>query len=154
MFSPTIISFYLKLNLLLIEQAFNLYRDKDSKMRKLQGSMWHNNHKYSLKTLLTKIPENNWHWYIYEFCGVGIAPDNLNMLEFEENVSALDKGYLISWKDLQKLANSLDDIDSFFAAASLEGNAYETIISDGFTDFFCKLEVLDSTSWKIIINSE
>lgn len=123
-------------------------------MRKLQGSLWHNNHKYSLKALLIKIPENNWNWYIYEFCGVGIAPDNLNMPAFEEKVLSLDKGYLISWKELQKLANSLDDINTILAIASSENNSYKEISANNFTHFFCKIEVFDSTSWEIIINSE
>lgn len=40
------------------------------------------------------------------------------MSSFEEMVLSLDNGYLISWRDLQELADSLDDVDRFLAVAS------------------------------------
>ncbi|MGC7559720.1 hypothetical protein [Pasteurella sp. PK-2025] len=122
-------------------------------MKKIQGYMWNNDHKYELKELLEKIPDNNWDWYIYEFNGVGIAPNNLDMPSFEERVLSLDNGYFISWNDLKKLAYSLDDINTFLAVASLGINSYERINSDNFVDFFCKINLFDSTSWEIIINN-
>ena len=125
----------------------------DARMKKMQGNMWINEHKYELKELLRKVPENNWNWYIYEFNGVGTAPNNLDMPSFEEMVLSLDTGYLISWSDLKELAYSLDDIDTFLAVASSGVNSYDKIRSHDFVDFFCKIDLFDSSSWEIIINN-
>ena len=118
----------------------------------MQGCMWIGEYKYELKELLRKVPENNWNWYIYEFSAVGTAPNNLDMSSFEEMVLFLDNGYLISWRDLQELADSLDDVDRFLAVASLEVNSYKRIIENDFIDFFCQIDLFDSSSWEIIIN--
>ena len=108
-------------------------------MKRMQGCMWIGEYKYELKELLRKVPENNWNWYIYEFSAVGTAPNNLDMSSFEEMVLSSDNGYLISWRDLQELADSLDDVDRFLAVASPGGNSYKRIIENDFIDFFVKL---------------
>lgn len=123
-------------------------------MKKMQGYMWNNKRKYELKELLSKVPENNWNWYIYEFSGVGTAPENLDMPAFEDMVLSLDNGYLISWCDLKKLADSLDDIDTFLAVASPGINSYQKIKTSNFVDFFCKIDLFDSSSWEIILNEQ
>ena len=105
----------------------------------MQGCMWIGEYKYELKELLRKVPENNWNWHIYEFSAVGTAPNNLDMSSFEEMVLSSDNGYLISWRDLQELADSLDDVDRFLAVASPGGNSYKRIIENDFIDFFVKL---------------
>lgn len=121
-------------------------------MKRMQGCMWIGEYRYELKELLRKVPENNWNWYIYEFSTVGTAPNNLDMSSFEEMVLSLDNGYLISWRDLQELADSLDDIDRFLAVASPGSNSYKKIIENDFIDFFCQIDLFDSSSWEIIIN--
>ena len=75
----------------------------------------------------------------YEFSAVGTAPNNLDMSSFEEMVLSSDNGYLISWRDLQELADSLDDVDRFLAVASPGVNSYKRIIENDFIDFFVKL---------------
>lgn len=104
-------------------------------MKRVQGRMWIGEYKYELKELLRKVPKNNWNWYIYEFSAV----NNLDMSLFEEMVLSLDNGYLISWRDLQELAGSLDDVDRFLAVASPGVNSYKRIIENDFIYFFVKL---------------
>ena len=54
--------------------------------------------------------------------------------------------------ELKELADSLDDVDRFLAVASPEVNSYKRIIENDFIDFFCQIDLFDSSSWEIIIN--
>jgi hypothetical protein len=104
-----------------------------------------------LDELLAVIPENEWIWSIIEFYGIGEAPDDLSMDEFDELVRAKDSGFIMPWLKLKKFASSLDQtIDCLIVGAKSEKDILSAKLTrDDFTSCEIVLRAFDSTEWSV-----
>ena len=104
-----------------------------------------------LVDLLSVIPDNNWHWSILDFCGVGVLPIGLSMEEFEEKIRSAPKGYYFSWEKLKMFADHLEQTwDCLIVAVESENDLVaEELKADNFDRCVIVLIAFDSTSWSV-----
>jgi hypothetical protein len=104
-----------------------------------------------LAEVLAVIPENDLVWSILEFNGMGEAPDNLSMDEFEELVRRKTGGLMMSWGELKKLSDGFyQTIDCIVVGAKTEQdilNAHK--MGDDFSSCEVVLSAFDSTEWSV-----
>lgn len=104
-----------------------------------------------LSEVLSAIPDNNLVWSLVEFSGMGKAPDNLSMDEFENKIRMKPGGLIMSWQKLKEVANKLDQtIDCLIVGAKTDQdilNAY--LIENHFFSCEIILRVFDSTEWSV-----
>lgn len=120
-------------------------------IKSISGKMWCNGEKKNLRDLLVEIPENEWSWFIYEVYAVGEAPRGLTMPDFENLVLESDTGMQLSWYEIKKFAESLNDIDTCFLAALDKPVEYSRLESGDLTSCFAIINIFDSTTWEIKI---
>ncbi|MBI0552832.1 hypothetical protein [Pectobacterium parmentieri] len=121
-------------------------------MKVKMGKMFsHDNIKLQLNDLVKIIPDNNWIWYLYEIDGIGCALYDLSMPDFENLVLSEEYGLKMTWNEVKLLANSLDDIKTFFIVASSNLLSYEDVDIDELTNCFAVINVFDSSHWEIKI---
>ncbi len=60
-----------------------------------------------LGDFLSTVPENNWMWVVLDFYGIGNAPNDLSMDDFEKLVQSKSKGVAMTWSELKNFADSL-----------------------------------------------
>ena len=104
-----------------------------------------------LAEVLAVLPDNNLMWSILEFNGMGEAPDNLSMDEFEEMISRRSGGLMMSWNDLKQIAVRFQQtIDCIIVGAESAQNILNTHKeSDDFSSCEVVLTVFDSTAWSV-----
>ncbi|MBC8944392.1 hypothetical protein [Xenorhabdus indica] len=114
-----------------------------------KGSMWNNGEKIHLSNLLEKIPANKWDWYLYEIEAVGVAPRDMSMPDFEQQVLSSDTGFKLSWDEVKSFSNSLDDIKTCFLAALLKPVQYSILDNGDLSYCLALITISDSTSWEV-----
>ena len=122
-------------------------------MKKETGSLFdQSGKKISLSDLLNDIPKNNWSWFLFEFNGIGTAPDNLSMSEFEDLVLKNDNGYHFTWSQLQSFAHSLSDINDCLLAAISHTDqiSYSDIDRGDISKCNIIIKIFDSSFWEKI----
>lgn len=104
-----------------------------------------------LADLLALLPNNDWLWSILEFNGIGLAPNNLSMSEFEKLIYSSPTGFLMSWSELKDFAFNLKQtIDcSIIAVESIESLRADQLALNDFKSCKLVLKALDSTNWFI-----
>lgn len=109
-----------------------------------------------LAELLAVIPENELVWSVLDFYGIGEAPDNFSMDEFEQVVRKKPGGFMMSWPELKKFADRLDQsIDCVIVGARSEQDVLKTNFAENdFVSCEIVLSVFDSTEWSVWAREE
>ena len=109
-----------------------------------------------LAELLAVIPKNELVWSIIDFYGIGEAPDNLSMEEFEQSIRTKPGGFVMSWLELKKFADRLEQtIDCVIIGAKSELDILNAnYVGDDFTSCEVVLRALDSTEWHVWARKE
>lgn len=104
-----------------------------------------------LAEVLAAIPENDFVWSIIEFNGMGKAPGNLSMDDFEEQVRSKPGGLTMSWNELKKLSDGFDQtIDCLIVGARTSLDILSACKSgDDFSSCEVVLNAFDSTEWSV-----
>ncbi|AHK18101.1 MULTISPECIES: hypothetical protein [Yersinia pseudotuberculosis complex] len=105
--------------------------------------------KTKLDDLLKMVPENDWVWCVYEFTGIGEAPNDLSMPDFEHLVLLEEYGFPLSWQELKTLSASLVDMTDCLIAAVTEPVLYDAIDRGDFTHCLALIKFVDSTEWEV-----
>ncbi|WP_311567541.1 hypothetical protein [Photobacterium arenosum] len=104
-----------------------------------------------LAEVLAVIPENDLVWSVIDFNGMGEAPDNLSMDDFEELIRSKPGGLMMSWSELKKLSNGFSQtIDCIIVGAETDRdilNAHKA--GDDFSSCEVILNAFDSTEWSV-----
>ena len=115
----------------------------------MTGKMFEDDKKLTLLDVISKIPHNTMDWYLFEINGVGTAPDNLTMLDFEELVKERDEGYKFSWSELEYFARNIEDINDIILVSSPRPITFDELNRNN-VDVY--VEIFDSNSWEVIFN--
>ena len=109
-----------------------------------------------LTDILGRIPNNKWVWSVLEFNGVGIAPGDIDMDEFERLVSATPGGQHFSWSDLQAFAKKLEQTYDCLIIAVGNEEDINLFLDEGGNAERCQfvIEAHDSTSWNVAARSK
>lgn len=104
-----------------------------------------------LNDFLRMIPENDYIWKIIFFEGIGTAPENLRMEEFEALVEAKPDGYSMTWSEIQIFACSLEQtIDCLIVAGKTDPKIIgDKLMKESFIDSEIIIEAFDSTEWAV-----
>lgn len=116
---------------------------------RMKGKMSNSISKVTFSELLSKIPYNNFDWYIFEIEAVGVAPMGMSMPEFEEFVLKSSYGYNISWSELLSLSEAIYDINNLILVATTNPVDFESLEKSPST-LKIKLEIFDSSYWELI----
>ncbi|NJO16603.1 MAG: hypothetical protein HC877_12930 [Thioploca sp.] len=104
-----------------------------------------------LADFLSKIPENGWIWTVLDFYGIGNAPNDLSMEEFEVLVRSKSKGFIMKWSELRTFSNSL--IQTFdcliVAAKSVQDISTNKLAKENFSNCEIVIEAFDRTEWLV-----
>ena len=107
----------------------------------------------TLYDLLTKLEGkfNKYHWSVYELTAIARGNANLNILQLEKEIAESPTGLHLSWNELLKLANGLEQVINLILVAS---NKEEDFIR--FEDhnrwrnkFFLVIEIIDGDCWEV-----
>lgn len=104
-----------------------------------------------LAEVLAVIPENNLVWSILEFDGIGEAPNNLTMDEFEQLVRKRPGGLVMSWSQLRDFSERISQtIDCVVVGARSDRDILSARrAGDYLSSCEVVLEMFDSTEWTV-----
>ena len=105
----------------------------------------------SLSDILAQIEMGEkYFWRILWLEAIG-KPEGKTMLELEEQVNSAKDGYLLSWNDLGKLANSLSQIINILLIGDKNENNLRKYNEDSEMYRKCTwcIELVDSSYWEI-----
>ena len=104
-----------------------------------------------LADVLAVIPENELVWSILEFNGMGEAPGNLSMDDFEEQVRRKPGGLMMSWSALKEISVGFHQtIDCIVVGAKTEQDILNAqMAGDDFSSCEIVLNAFDSTEWSV-----
>jgi len=97
------------------------------------------------------VPNNDWIWSVLEFEGIGCAPDNLSMAEFEAILDSQEKGKIMSWREVCEFGDAIEQTYNFLLVAV---RSISDIIKPkepyvNAEDYIFAIEAFDSTSWTV-----
>ena len=106
-----------------------------------------------LKDLLSRIPENRWVWAILDFYGIGEAPNDLSMEDFETAVQTEPDGFIMTWQELKEFSSRLNQTyDCLIVASSSLGDLpSDRSAKENFCGCDVVIEAFDRTEWSISI---
>lgn len=101
--------------------------------------------------VLLRVPANDWVWAVFEFDGFGIAPDGLNMCDFQDGLGSQGKGWVFSWNELLRFAQGVDHAHFCFVAAfdSVNDIQKPPAVDEAPEGCIIALEAFDSSEWTI-----
>lgn len=104
-----------------------------------------------LADFLSAIPENGWIWSVVDFEGVGVAPDDLEMVDFENQAKSKPEGFVMTWHELKGFSDSLIQtyhcmVVAADAVADISGDRSEKA---SFSRCHLIIEAFDSSEWSI-----
>lgn len=104
-----------------------------------------------LHTLLALVEENDWTWSVLEFEGVGQAPYNLWMSDFEDMLIESKKGAIMSWCEINKFATNIEQTYWCIVIATLSADEIVKPTGPEFVPNNClfAFEAFDSTEWTV-----
>ena len=100
---------------------------------------------------LNEVEPNNLNWSILYFNGIGQAPNDLSMDEFENAIRLDPTGFKMTWDDLLAFARKLDQTIECLIIA-VEPNVElvgEDLARDDFSSCKIIIQAFDSTEWKV-----
>ena len=74
---------------------------KTQKMFKEDGSC------IQLNDYLQRIPDNNWIWSLLWLDGIGLAPNDLSMMQFIEQIQEDETGFKMTWQQCLEFSSTL-----------------------------------------------
>ena len=103
---------------------------------------------------LNKIEPNNLNWSILDFNGIGNAPSNLSMDEFEDLIKSDPTGYKMGWNELVYFAQSLEQTIECLIIALEPDTEFvgENLGKDDFSSCKIIIQAFDSTEWRLQMN--
>ncbi|WP_281630328.1 hypothetical protein [Vibrio sp. St2] len=104
-----------------------------------------------LSEILSNIPYNDFVWSIIEFSGIGVAPDDLSMDDFEELIHGKSCGLIISWDNLKSLSEDFYQTFDCLIVGAKDIKNIQDFIEDESRINSCEvlLSVFDSTEWEV-----
>ena len=100
---------------------------------------------------LNEVEPNNLNWSVLDFNGIGQAPNDLSMDEFEDAIRLDPTGFKMSWDELMVFARSLEQTIECLIIA-LEPNVEfvgEDLAKDDFSSCKIIIQAFDSTEWRV-----
>ncbi len=110
----------------------------------------------TLRQVLDKLPANDLRWHVLDFEGIGTAPGNMTMDEFEHAVRASPEGCSLSWDRLLTLANGIEQTWNCLIVGRLPDApiAAEHVRAEDFAGCRYVVQAFDSTEWSIGVANE
>jgi hypothetical protein len=107
-----------------------------------------------LRDVLADVPDNTWDWRLWDLYGIGHAPDNMAMPEFERAVCEAPRGYSLSWTDLLYFAVGMDQIYDCLLTAVRPGDELtaEEALNENSRKLLVMISAEDSAYWKLSSN--
>jgi len=105
----------------------------------------------TLRQVLDTLPANDLRWHVLDFEGIGTAPGNLTMGEFEYAVRASPEGYSLSWDELLTFANGIEQTWNCLIVGRQPGAPViaEHVRAEDFAGCRYVVQAFDSTEWSI-----
>ena len=105
----------------------------------------------TLRQVLDKLPANDLRWHVLDFEGIGTAPDNMTMDEFEHAVQASPEGCSLSWDKLLTLANGIEQTWNCLIVGCPPDAPIlvQHLRAEDFADCRYVVQAFDSTEWSI-----
>jgi hypothetical protein len=102
-----------------------------------------------LADILRAVPANDWMWHVLEFEGIGIAPNDMSMAEFETIARA--RGYPMDWTAFTRFARDAEQSwwCTIAALDHADPRRGREIIDSDFAHAHVVLEAFDSSTWTI-----
>ena len=99
---------------------------------------------------LNKVDSNNYNWAILDFVGIGKAPNDLSMDEFEDAIRANPTGYKIEWDELISFAQKLElTVECLIVAVEHDVTLIKNeLANDDFSSCKIIIQAFDSTEWR------
>lgn len=103
-----------------------------------------------LTEIISMIPENDLVWSILEFNGIGEAPNEISMDEFENIVKNKQSGIVMSWRELKFFSNKIYQVIDCIIVGGKDLHCFHLQKNeDLFTRCDIFLNVFDSTEWSV-----
>lgn len=98
---------------------------------------------------LNEVESNNLNWSILDFNGIGQAPDDLSMDEFEDVIRLDPTGFKMSWDELIVFARNLEQtIECLIIALEPDIEFIgDNLERDDFSSCKIVIQAFDSTEW-------
>jgi hypothetical protein len=126
-------------------------------MNSIRISMRYGEQIISLKDILAALPDNEWTWALVFFYGIGTAPANLTMLQFEEKVRKSTLGVRFSWQEIKRFAEGLDETYDCLLAAIPAPESFldaQAIRNENYGGTKLVIEGFDSSYWNVVLNDD
>ncbi|RJL35795.1 hypothetical protein [Bailinhaonella thermotolerans] len=99
--------------------------------------------------ILDRLPDNRWVWVVREFWGVGVAPHDMSMEQFEGLVRAEGRGYALSWPALREFAAQLEQTHDCTIFSVDETESSGGSATAGEERPIVEVRALDSGTWVV-----
>jgi hypothetical protein len=106
--------------------------------------MWASDQKLLLADILERLQFRlQPSWILFQFSGVGDAPDGLEMSVFERKIKKIPSGYRFSPHDFHKFTNSLQDLSDLKLIGVLDDQRK-----------IVEIHAVDSTYWYLWVDDD
>src|SRR5690606_24628582 len=106
-----------------------------------------------LSDVLNEIGPNSCSWSIMEFDGIGKAPNDLCMDEFERSIRSASTGFKLSCEELLSFSEGLEQTFDCLIVAVMEGEKLNSVklSKDDFSACKIVIRAFDSAEWIVQI---
>lgn len=120
-------------------------------MKYVEIPMWRGKELVGLSHILESVDSGPWLWKILEFSGVGSAPRNMSMPEFEALVSQCSDGYKLNWNELTEFAKGVEQTWNCLIVAldPSDSRSHRTLGEEDRCEAHLTIEGIDSSTWRI-----
>jgi len=121
-------------------------------MNRIEISMHQKAGTVELASLLAVVIPGEWTWHLLDFHGIGIAPQNMTMPQFEDLVRT--SGYEMTWPELRKSAANLEQTwDCLVVALNPnDKRSRQALLNSDLSDTHLVIEAVDSGKWIVRSN--
>lgn len=104
-----------------------------------------------LADFMSAVPENKWVWAVLDFYGIGNAPNDLSMEDFETLVRSKPNGFIMTLAELKDFSRSLDQTYDclIVAARSLQDISGDRSAKENFSNCEVIIEAFDRSEWSV-----
>lgn len=109
------------------------------------------NIRVELSDIISKIKSNDLIWHIFYYYGIGLAPNNLSMDEFEQVIKENSEGFIMTWEELNVFAQQQEQtFDCIIVGKHSDVSIKRSEVLEGnYENCFLVVEAFDSTEWRI-----
>lgn len=108
-----------------------------------------NKKRVQLNDILSLIHNDDFSWRVLEFRGIGKAPFQISMSDFEDLILSKVEGVELTWLELKDFANSLEQTFECLIIGFDQNHTPELCNFEDLTWCDVIIEALDSTCWRI-----